>query len=202
MKITIKKEEIFAAERALGILGEKTLKKKLAYTVAKATRVVAAEAKDVRFAQQMPDTDEVQEYEKRRKALAAEHSYKDGDGNPIMVQGRYQIRDHDGFDRKLNALREEMDEAWALLEAHQKEYDELLQEEVELEILAIPFDWLPKEIEPSALGPLVEAVTGFDEAEDDDEDDEDDDEEPEEAPVKKKKRKSKDKKKSKKRKGD
>ena len=194
MKITIKKEEIFAAERALSLLGEKSLKKKLAYAVAKATRVVAAEAKDVRFAQQMPDTPEVQEYEKRRKALAAEHSYKDGDGNPIMVQGRYQIQDQDGFDRKLTALREEMDEVWALLEAHQKEYDDLLQEDVELEILAIPFDWLPKEIEPSALGPLVEAIIGFDEAEDDDEDDED--EEPEEKPVKKKKRdKSKSKKK-------
>jgi hypothetical protein len=185
MKITITKEEIFAAEQALNLLSQKTLKKKLAYAIAKTARVVGAEAKDLRFAQRMPDTPEVQEYEKRRKALAAEHSYKDGDGNPIMIQGRYQIQDHDGFDKKLTALRNEMPETWALLEAHQKELDELLKEDVELEVHAIQFDMLPKEIEPAALGPLVEAIMGFDEAEDDDEEDEP---EEEEKPAKKKRR--------------
>lgn len=191
MKIKITKEEIFDAERALKLIGEKSLKKKLAYAIAKTARAVAAEAKDLRFAQQMPDSPEVQEYEKRRKSLAAKHSYKDGDGNPLMLQGRYQIQDHEGFDRELSALRSEMSEVWTLLEEHQKELDELLKEDVELEVHAIQFDLLPKEIEPAALGPLVEAVVGFDEADDDEEEDEP---EEEKRPPKKKKKKKRSKK--------
>lgn len=145
MKIKLPKNEVFAAEQALTYLRQVKVNKKLAYIIAKNTRLLGYIAKDLREVIKFPEEGAFPEFEVEQTKLARQHQ-----NDPI------------GFEQAITPVYDRYPDVITARDKHQKEIDKLLLDVEEIELHAIPFELLPAEIMPDALGPLVDLLTGVD----------------------------------------
>jgi len=105
-------------------------------------------------------------YEQKRVETAQLFSDKDDAGNPKVHNGQYVIFDKkDEFEKEIKKLKTKFKSAITQRETQVKDYDTLLDEEVELNLTKIRFSQLPGQIESAFLEVFIEANLIQDDAE-------------------------------------
>lgn len=119
---------------------------KFYYTILKNKKVIEPEVEILKSANEAPEKH--QEFEQKRLVLCGDFCEKDDDGKPEIEGNNFVIlpEKRSDFEGKLEALKEEYKEMFDKIEASQKEFDELLNEEIEVEFSLIPMSTVPKEL--------------------------------------------------------
>jgi len=86
---------------------------------------------------------EMQDFNEAREALCNEHSTKDAEGEPVVIRGRYQMKNEAAFGKALD----ELEKAQGI--------PELMKEEVELDLHLIAEDCIPISLPQSLYTPLL-----------------------------------------------
>lgn len=159
----MKRENVVGVFGVMNILSEEKTTAKGAYAIAKNKKIAEAEVKAIQEAQQkvtMPET--FQEYEKKRIELCEEVSDKDENGNSIKINNGQQFaipeERQEEFATKLAALREEYKEAIEAKDKVEKDFFDLLSEEVEIEFHRVKIDDLPNNITASQIEVLGDII--------------------------------------------
>lgn len=145
MKVTWRKRELTEAEAALKKMSALEGSMKLAYAVAKNTRTIGNEIQDLKAATQMPE---------EKYKISIEYIEKKG-----MIS-----QDREMSMREKNNLIEDLDDEYPgckhAIETHNREVEEVLREDIDLELYEMKSEWFPKKFECGSLGPIVDVVTG------------------------------------------
>jgi len=147
MKITFEKGEL--KEKLAGLIIASGLKgKKLNYATSKNRDKLKKLVK--RIDAQEKETPEYEAYNDARIALCLEHAKKTNGGSPVIVQDgdqkRYDMVDKGAFDKALEELREKHKPSIDEQNKLEKEYEEMLKEEIEIEVHMISLDIVPEDI--------------------------------------------------------
>ncbi len=156
----MKKAELYAFKRGLESVGD-LVGIKFAYAIAKNLRRISAEIK--LFDKATAPSEEFTEYERKRIALAAEHSETDERGRPIVMalpsgENSYQIVDMPLFQTDLLEIRAGHEKAISDREDQMRRHEEFLDEESELRLYQIPLDTVPHKIsaaQMTAIWPII-----------------------------------------------
>jgi len=98
------------------------------------------------------------EYETKRIETAQKFSDKDANGNPKVHNGQFVIFDkRDEFEKEIKKLKIKFKTAIAEREKQLKDYESMLDEEVEVNLTKIRFSQLPPQIESKYLEIFIEA---------------------------------------------
>lgn len=98
------------------------------------------------------------EYEAKRIETAQKFSDKDANGNPKVHNGQFVIFDkRDDFESEIKKLKTKFKTAISGREKQLKEYDGMLDDEVETSLTKIRFSQLPPQIESKYLEIFIEA---------------------------------------------
>lgn len=155
MKLKTTNRDIIGLYNTLESLNYKGVK--FAYTIARNIKSLKPLMESMDKALAIPK--EFIEYDKQRVDLARKFSDKDENGKPKVDKNNFVIKDVETFDKEINALQEKYKD---VIDARQKQLDEykvLQDEEVEVEVFAIPQMLLPEDIttkELTAIFPIVE----------------------------------------------
>lgn len=100
-----------------------------------------------------------QEFEEKRVELAKKHAKEDEEGNPVVIgkgnQSKFDIEDQEAFDKELEKLKEEYQEAIDEREKQQEEFNDSMEDEIELLLLELKQEDLPEEITANQLSALI-----------------------------------------------
>ena len=96
-------------------------------------------------------------YDKERVELAKEYSHKIK-GEPVIIEGRYDIEDQDKFDKELEKLQKKHKKAVEEREKQFKEFQEILKEEVEIDLYKIKISDVPQEITARQMNGILEII--------------------------------------------
>lgn len=93
---------------------------------------------------------EIQQYDQERIALCKIHANKK-DGQPIIINNAYDLSDASGalkeeFAKAFEELKEKYKDALDKREEQMKQFDQILEEEVEIELYKIKLDNIPDDI--------------------------------------------------------
>jgi len=147
MKIELLKRELFDAEASLKKMSELDGKVRLAYAIAKNSRIISNKISELKFAIKMKQ-------DKYQRAIVYEEN------KSIIINDSTLSKD-----KKIESLHD-LDEKYPgikfALDDHKRETEEILSESIALDLYEIKAEWLPTSFKIGALGPLVEVVTGID----------------------------------------
>jgi len=142
-----------------GLTAEKTTAKG-AYGIAKNKRIVDSEVKSIEEAQKnqkLPDG--IEEFESKRIELCKKMADKDEEGNPMVANNSFVlVQNKQKFDKKLEKLRKDYDEPISLREKQDKEFQDFLKEEVEIDFHTINVNDLPDNVTAQQIGILDEII--------------------------------------------
>jgi hypothetical protein len=159
MKIKITNEGIVELHNGLMNVGNLT-GVKFSYAVAKNINILKGEVESFRKAA-MP-TEIFQTYEKERFENASKHAEKGSDGKALkeVIDGieRFVIKNKEEFEKDYKAIREKHKEAIQKREVQLKEMDEIMDEEVEIEVFAIPVSYIPEEITAEQMSAILPVI--------------------------------------------
>jgi len=144
MKIT--REKLIAIWGLVNrIVSEKT-SVKFHYLMLKNKRLLEPEIESLQKAQMPPEGHE--EFNKKRKILCEEFCENENNGNPKIVNQNYVIlpENQEEFNLKIEKLKEEYKEVIEIMDNNQKEFLELLKEEVSVDLAIIPLSIMPEKI--------------------------------------------------------
>jgi len=120
---------------------------KFAYAVARNVDILKREIDSLRKAN-VPSEDYMK-FEEARAKLAESHAVKvDGTPQKKFEDGmeRFVIRDQAKFEKEFEELRVTHKSAVVARKKQLKEFDELLENEVEVDLFTIPFSYIPESI--------------------------------------------------------
>ena len=145
-----KKSDILKVYAALEQLSKAQHPIKFSYFIAKNKRVLKDEVELLReFA--MP-TEKYQEYDVRRAELARSLADQDQTGRAMVQNNTYVITEHkERFNKKLEKLKEEYEDAIKDFDEKIGQYKELLDGEIEFNGHAIKLNDLPERVEPTLI---------------------------------------------------
>lgn len=129
---------------------------KFAYAVAKNIQILKPEVEAITEAQK--PSAEFEEYDKQRMQLASKFSKKDKNNEPIIINNRFELDDREGFETAWEALRVTFKDVLAERDKQMKEYQEFLQEEVEVILYKIKEENLPQDISSGQLTAIFAIV--------------------------------------------
>lgn len=159
MKLILRPSELKPALDAMELMKKKVLKGIASIAMARVRRLVANHYEDQQYAFRPPDTPERDAFEKERIVLAKKLAIKDDKNRPLMDKnGNYVIQNPADYNTAYNDLLDRHPKAKVQLEEHEKAVEAMMRQEITLEVTPVPFDLLPKEFEPEALGPLVDLI--------------------------------------------
>jgi len=144
MKIT--REKLIAIWGLINrLVGEKTTVK-FHYLLLKNKRIIEPEVESLQKANQPPEN--FQEFEEKRLELCGAFSEKDEKDTPVLENGNFKIAEEtkDQFQEALAELKEEFSNVIETMDSNQKEFMELLKEEVEIEFAQIPLSIINGEL--------------------------------------------------------
>lgn len=142
-----KKSDILKVYGVLEQLSKGTFPIKFSYFIAKNKRVLKDEVELLKEFSKAPE--KYQEYDARRAELAKSLADKDQEGNPIVQNNSYVIKEHqERFDKKLASLKDEYEEVIKEFDEKIGQYRDLLDEEISFNGHAIKVEDLPEKIEP------------------------------------------------------
>ena len=88
-------------------------------------------------------SERVVEFQNKRIEIAKEYAVKDEIGNIIFGEdGSFSVSDTFEFNKKVEELFEDYKNDFAELDKKRKEYDDILSEEIELDLIKVDFNWL------------------------------------------------------------
>jgi len=138
-------------------LAQKQVNVRFAYAMAKNKAAIEKQAKILREAS-MPSTKYL-EYEQKRVSLGREMADKDEKGKPLADGPLFRIPDIDKFNERWDELKEEYKEVIKAREKQLKDFEEIMDKQVDIKGLeTVAFEDLPEQIssaEMSALMPLI-----------------------------------------------
>ena len=117
---------------------------KFAYAVAKNLNILKVEVQALETARKT--TEDYNKFDKERIALATKHAKKDDNGKPIVVGQNFEIENMEEFEYELAVLKEKHKEAIEKREAQLKDFEDLLQKEVEIKLHKIALEDVPQSI--------------------------------------------------------
>lgn len=131
---------------------------KFAYAVARNSNLLKKEL--IALRQANVPTDDYMEYEEARGALAESHSKKDKDGKPETFDNgnRFVIEDPSKFEEAFKELRLKHKAVISVRKKQEKEFNELLEEKVEIELFMIPQSYLPEDISTKQMVAILPIV--------------------------------------------
>jgi len=144
MEIT--REKLIAMWGLIGRLAQEKTSVRFHYLLVKNKRLIEPEVKSLQEAQQPPKGYEI--FEEARKTTCEEFCEKLENGKPKIIGGNYSIPEdrQKDFDAELEKLREEHKEVVEAMDENQKQFLELVKENVELEFIPIPLSTMPEQI--------------------------------------------------------
>jgi hypothetical protein len=96
-------------------------------------------------------------YDSKRAELARSLADKDADGNPLIVNGSYQLTENEqAFQKQFAALKEEFKETIDEVEKQVEKYNELLEETFNFKGYKIKMADLPQTMESATLELFIE----------------------------------------------
>lgn len=122
---------------------------KFAYALQKNIRLMKQEIKNL-YTIISPDED-YKAYDKEREALAKEHSEKDKDGNPVVEEERYKIKNKKKFDKALEVLQKKYDKAFKQQRDKEAFFNERLEDDCKIEFHYITEKDLPEDMSARQL---------------------------------------------------
>ena len=91
------------------------------------------------------------EYERNRITLCEMHSEKDTEGKPIIIGDKYKLIDTTLFNTELDKLKSGYQDVIEERIKQINEYNEILEEEVDIDLIKLNINELPSEITPKQL---------------------------------------------------
>jgi len=149
----IKREKLISMYGLINRLtGEKT-SVKFHYLMLKNKRLIEPEMQSLQAAQQPPDG--FKEFEAKRMAACTEACEKE-DGKPKVEKGNFVIQEDKRaeFEAILLKLKEEYKEVLDKITENQRQFADLLEEEIDIDLLKIPMSIVPQ----TMLGADVELL--------------------------------------------
>lgn len=162
MKIT--RKNLFAIKEVFDRLSTEKTNVLFHYNVAKNKRIIEAELDSLKEAKQLDENviSKLKSYESKRVELCKEYCLKNEDDEPIILDNRFEFNEEgkEAFNNKLKELSESEDFKPALIAREQLEeqYEELLNEEVELPLIKFDLNKLPTELLGSDIDILFDLI--------------------------------------------
>jgi len=122
---------------------------KFAYTIIKNKEKLEEEIKMLE--EVVKPSDEFSKYETERIELCELHCEKDEKGEAIVEDDKYKIIDEDKFDGELESLKQSYIEHITEREAQIKDYNTMLDDEMEMDFAKVNFEELPTDISTAQL---------------------------------------------------
>ena len=155
----ISREKLFALDVLFNRLGNEKTNVKFHYTLAKNKRLLVPEIEALK--ESRTTSDEYNKFQEERIELCKEYCKKDDNGNPVILdpntpQSRYDFEDDQKelLDKEIKPLTEKYKEAIDEQDKKEKEFFELLEEEVEIPFYQFNLKYMPE----SVLGADVELL--------------------------------------------
>lgn len=152
----MKKRELFGLLN--GLEAVKNLKGvKFAYAVAKNKNLVKREVK--LFSESNKPNEKFLEFDKKRVELCQEYCEKNENGEPVIKNNTFiGLEKNDAFNKVIEELREEYKEAIDEREKQSKEYNKMLDEEIELDFHKVLLENVPSDITGQQLELILPIV--------------------------------------------
>ena len=122
---------------------------KFAYSIIKNKKKIEEEIK--LFEEVIKPSSAYEEYERKRIVLCEIHSEKDTEGRPVIVGDKYKLIDIDIFNTELEKLKGGYQDIIEERISQINEYNNVLDEDIDIDILKINFNDLPSDITPKQL---------------------------------------------------
>lgn len=98
------------------------------------------------------------QYDKERAGLAKKYSKKDEKGKPVIVGTEYVLEDRESFDKDFAELQQKYSEAIQKREQQMREFAELADKDVEVELYKIKLADVPQEITTAQMNDIYELI--------------------------------------------
>lgn len=98
------------------------------------------------------------EFDKERVKLAKKYAQKDEKGQPVVVNNSFQISDQDAFDKEFEVLKNENQKVCEDREKQVKDFQELLEEDVRIELYKIKFTEIPEDISTQQYVSIMDLI--------------------------------------------
>ena len=122
---------------------------KFAYSIIKNKKKIEEEIK--LFEEVIKPSSAYEEYERKRIVLCEIHAEKDTEGRPVVVGDKYKLIDIDIFNAELEKLKGGYQDIIEERISQINEYNKVLDEDIDIDILKINFNDLPSDITPKQL---------------------------------------------------
>jgi hypothetical protein len=144
----MKRKDLYNSFHALEVV--KDLKGvKFAYALLKNKKKIEEEIKI--FEEIIKPNAKFEEYEIERIRLCEFHSEKNEDGTPVIISNRYKLVDDNIFNKELELLKLDYNEFIDERMMQLNEYNKMLEEDINIEIIKIKFDDIPSNISAKEL---------------------------------------------------
>ena len=158
----MKREKLFEIYSAMTELDKIVHGFKLGYALAKNLNKIKPEVEAVK--QALKPSKEFTEFETKRIEASKSFAKLDDQGEPVIVDGAYDLADVEGFTKAMDTLRVECSEALSNRDKQVEEYNALLLEEIEFEFHKVKLQDVENAIDATAPGigkilePLISTV--------------------------------------------
>jgi len=146
MKIT--GEKALALWGVFNRLGGERTNVKFHYTIQKNKRLLETEVKSMQEAGAPPTEERYNTFEKSRQDLCKLYAIKDEKGLPTVNEKTKNFviaeETQTEFEEKMNALREEYKDIIEMIIKREKDFIDLLRQEVEIDFVLIPLSIMPE----------------------------------------------------------
>lgn len=143
MKITKSRKEFINLYQMLGYLGELT-GARFTYTISKNKEILKNVVEEIQKKAEMHEN--YKEYEKERVELNEKHTKRDKDGNPVVKDKNYVIKDKAKFDEEVEKLKKKHKDAIEEREQQRKDVEDLANKEITLDLKTIPLSIVPDKV--------------------------------------------------------
>jgi hypothetical protein len=129
---------------------------KFAYAISKNITILEREIKALnKLSEPSP---EFMEYDKKRLSVCSEFADKDKNGNPVIQQGNFLISERSKFDKAMAKLKKEHKEAYDNHAKKLEEFDELMEEEANIELFKVSLEVVPDDINGEVLHSIMPII--------------------------------------------
>ena len=143
MRITKSRKEFINLYQMLCYLGELT-GARFTYTISKNKEILKNVVEEIQKKAEMHEN--YKEYEKERVELNEKHTKRDKDGNPVIKDKNYVIKDKAKFDADVEKLKKKHKDAIEEREQQRKDVEDLANKEITLDLKTIPLSIVPDKV--------------------------------------------------------
>lgn len=136
------------------------------YVISKNISILKPEIESIQKAREKAseNSDGIKEYEKKRMDMAKKYAKKDPDGNPVTQRNgkalSYVIDNEEMFNREFEKLRESYKDEITEKEKVEKEFNDFLDESINISLVPLHKDDLPHGINVNQLSSIFTIIIG------------------------------------------